>query len=227
MQPEIRTTEERQPNAPSTWRRKLRIGMALVCLALCFASIAIWLESYQTQGVVTAPLSNARDTRAVSQQGRVHLISVDVEGFGLDPSRGFIWPGGGFNFVMGEREVVFIPIGDILGGGQAPALLPTDLGFGVGTGPISRVSAPHWFFALVFGTLALLLKPKPRLRFGLSELLVVVTLAAAALGGVEALSRALSPERPRIDISGEMIAAIGPVGSMFHSMQPANTARLD
>jgi len=212
MQPDSPTNDVSQSDKPSTWHRKLRIGLALICLALCFASVAFWFESYQTRGSVWGSLNSSHKFRVNSQRGLVTLIAADTDikitmhNMNSISNLMQLRPPPCFR----KRTIVFKPINTNRSNGQISTRVPTFLGFGVGTGIITRVSAPHWFFALVFGTLALLLKPKPRLRIGLRELLVVVTLAAAALGGVEALARASLPERPRIDISGEMIAARGP-----------------
>jgi hypothetical protein len=51
---------------------------------------------------------------------------------------------------------------------------------------------PHWFIALVFALLAFALKPKPRLRFSLSDLLVLMTLSAVMVAGVAGLTRLAS-----------------------------------
>jgi hypothetical protein len=48
--------------------------------------------------------------------------------------------------------------------------------------------APHWFVAIVFAALAFVLKPKPRLRFSLSDLLILMTFAAVLVAGVASLS---------------------------------------
>jgi hypothetical protein len=57
---------------------------------------------------------------------------------------------------------------------------------------IWNVYAPHWFVALVFAALAFALKPKPRLKFSLADLMVLMTFAAVLLAGVAGLSRLAS-----------------------------------
>jgi hypothetical protein len=56
----------------------------------------------------------------------------------------------------------------------------------------SSVYLPHWFVALVFALLAFALKPKPRLKFSLADLLVLMTFSAALIAGVARLSRLAS-----------------------------------
>jgi hypothetical protein len=51
------------------------------------------------------------------------------------------------------------------------------------------VFIPLWFVALVFAALALALKPKPRLRFSLSDLLVLMTFSAVLIAGAAGLTR--------------------------------------
>jgi hypothetical protein len=60
---------------------------------------------------------------------------------------------------------------------------------GLGIGPCTEFGVPHWFLVVVTGALAVLLKPKPRLKFSLRELLTLTTVAAIVLGGVIALAR--------------------------------------
>jgi hypothetical protein len=54
------------------------------------------------------------------------------------------------------------------------------------------VYAPLWFVALVFALLAFALKPKPRLKFSLADLLVLMTYSAVLIAGVAGLSRLAS-----------------------------------
>ena len=49
---------------------------------------------------------------------------------------------------------------------------------------------PHWFLVLLTASQALLLKPKPRLKFSLRELVVLTTVAAIMCGGVAVLASA-------------------------------------
>jgi hypothetical protein len=56
----------------------------------------------------------------------------------------------------------------------------------------TTVYAPHWFFALAFALLSFALKPKPRLKFSLADLLVLMTFSAVLIAGVAGLSRLAS-----------------------------------
>jgi hypothetical protein len=51
---------------------------------------------------------------------------------------------------------------------------------------------PNWLLTLSTGTLAILLKPKPRLKFSLLDLLLFTTIAAIVLGTVTTLARLTS-----------------------------------
>jgi hypothetical protein len=70
---------------------------------------------------------------------------------------------------------------------------PNAYGFGSHrTTRYSELFAPHWFVALVFALLAFALKPKPRLKFSLADLLVVMTFSAVLIAGVAGLTRLAS-----------------------------------
>jgi hypothetical protein len=70
---------------------------------------------------------------------------------------------------------------------------PEAFGFGWGEtrSGNTRGIAPHWFFVLVAGALALAFKPKPRRRFSLGEVLGVMTVAAIAIAAITSLLRIL------------------------------------
>jgi hypothetical protein len=48
---------------------------------------------------------------------------------------------------------------------------------------------PHWLFLIIAGGLAVALKPAPRRKFSLRDLLVFVTVAAIAIGMITILVR--------------------------------------
>jgi hypothetical protein len=54
------------------------------------------------------------------------------------------------------------------------------------------LAAPNWFVALVLASLAFALKPKPRLKFSLADLLILMTFSAVMIAGVAGLSRLAS-----------------------------------
>lgn len=54
------------------------------------------------------------------------------------------------------------------------------------------IFAPHWFVALVFAAIAFALKSKPRLRFSLADLLVLMTFSTVLIAGVAGLTRLAS-----------------------------------
>jgi hypothetical protein len=72
--------------------------------------------------------------------------------------------------------------------------IPRFAGFGYrpgGTWTATVFVAPHWFFAVVAGALAVGFKQKPRWRFSLSYLFVLMTVAVLFVAGIAAAVRLL------------------------------------
>ena len=51
------------------------------------------------------------------------------------------------------------------------------------------VIIPHWFVVIVAGALGVALKPKPRLRFSIADLLVAMTLVAVVVATLAAIPK--------------------------------------
>jgi hypothetical protein len=63
---------------------------------------------------------------------------------------------------------------------------------GIGYHPLGNgeiIVAPHWPFVIVFGALAVVLKPNPRLQFTVRDLLVAMTMVAVVVAAFAAIPR--------------------------------------
>jgi hypothetical protein len=174
-----------QTDKPTTepgrvWPRRLRICMASVCLTLCFTTVAFWAQSYRQIFFMGGEYFNTLLIGVLSEQGR---IIIGVEG-GREPAEQWFQ----YKITPSDQHADWPAIS----GGQ----LPNVVGFNDNAnllGAQRAVKFPHWSLVLLFGSLAVLFRPPPRMRFGLRELFVVVTLAAVVLGAVEATIQAAGP----------------------------------
>ena len=155
--------------------RSVRKFSSLVCLTACMGIAALWVRSY----FWTDQLCRSH--------GGTYLGLISWEG----------------TITLGDRpnpppaieylQLVCTPADewqDAMAGrtNEHPELL----GFGyerfkLGGG--GAAFAPHWFFVAVAGGLAAALKPRPRRRFGMRDLLVVMTLVATLVCAVMLLPR--------------------------------------
>ena len=155
---------------PRVWLKRLRVGMSLLCLVLAVAFAGLWAHSYSSCGAIRKQ-SDEHSFILTSWRGGIQ--AVVNRGKSVPPSVG--WRTG------------FVPSMEL----DERFLRPIAFRFRFQVKADSfRAAAPHWLFVIVFGILAVILKPKPRLRFSLRELLVAVAVAAIALGSVEAVVRA-------------------------------------
>lgn len=53
------------------------------------------------------------------------------------------------------------------------------------------VTLPYWLLVTVTGTLAVLLKPKPRLSFAMADVLIFTTVLAVVVGGIAVVFRTI------------------------------------
>ncbi len=177
------TTETSQPEPGRLWPRQLRVGLAMACLTLCFAAAAFWGQSYRYVGSTAKVFFDTWLGRAVSWQGRIAIVVYSRESTAMRaPHISSLR----FKLTPSERDK------------ERDALRPRFLGFSYlnNPGSLLEICMPHWSLVLLFGSLAVLFRTPPRMRFGLRELLVVVTLAAVVLGAVEALMRAANELTP-------------------------------
>jgi hypothetical protein len=176
--------DDTPPTNPSrTWLRRLRVGMAMLCLVGCFLTVALWAYSYRYYCTAETALSGSWMFTADS----------DVDSLGLD----MFWGQDGEDTHRAWLQTTAFE--------ATRFRLPSRPDFdwqglfafdGLWAEEYCFVEIPYWSLALTFGLLALLLRPPPRLRFGLRELFVVVTLAAITLGLFEVGMRAVGVGRP-------------------------------
>jgi hypothetical protein len=146
-------------------------------LTLSFGVLALWVRSYVwLDQYVYYGYYGERETILDSRKGQLSLSSAAQES----------------NHVERFGSIHFIPMPT-----QIPARASSDppsvLAFSYRlVGDMRLVVAPHWFVALVLATLAFALKPKPRLKFSLADLLVLMTFSAALIAGVAGLTRLAS-----------------------------------
>lgn len=148
--------------------RNLRIGAAYLCFTLCVAVSTLWVHSYFSTAIVNGCFSTTTSFSALSIEGRIVLNC------------------------LGERDVPLTwkweNVFDFSWEAHMSMLgLPPDVwGFRL----IGRsITVPHWFQVLLFASLAVSLKPAPRLRISLRELLIIVTIVAVVLGVLGTLLR--------------------------------------
>jgi hypothetical protein len=172
------------PAPPSRLRRlirTLRNLTALGLLTLSFGVLALWVRSYAWDdqfnhfGMRTSVFSSAGGQLTLASMPQLALVGTEPGEllYGAAPMQ----PASGDRYADGVR--IPFSVGK-----------PSALNFGFDrAGPYPVVYAPHWFVALVFALLAFALKPKPRLKFSLADLLVLMTFSAVLIAGVAGLSR--------------------------------------
>jgi hypothetical protein len=145
----------------------LRNVTALALLTLCLGVLALWARSYGRSDVL-----DNRNKRLVSALG---IISIAYDRPFNPRSGGKLWVQSTPTDNTVDRSQDFISRLYFFRLSRFPR--------------VTKVAPPHWFIALVVVALAFALKPKPRLRFSLSDLLVLMTFAAVLVAGVAALTR--------------------------------------
>jgi len=151
---------------------------------MCIVFVALWVESYDTRCVMQGRLTATKALTMKSFQGGIAFYGKNDSGRGYRDT-GLKW------------ICLITPAEPYLEQFRSVNLTPSYHRFRVRSSPgLFGVTAPHWFLVVVTGMLAVLSKPKPRLKFSLRELLTVLTLVAVVLGAVEAASKLLVEETP-------------------------------
>jgi hypothetical protein len=159
-------------------RRNLRNLGSSICLLACFAFVALWVRSYFRYDAISGPLPGDCSAFANSWHGRFLYRQRNTPEF---PS--FHWysaPAAEY----GERRRQEDADG-------RHTRTKTFLGFSaiaMSSGGW-QASFPYWFTIILAGMLAAVLKPKPRWRFSLRGLFVILTLAAAGAAAIAAFAR--------------------------------------
>jgi hypothetical protein len=167
-----------------TW---LRIIVSCFCLVLCVLFAALWVRSYSSGDTIRyaqrSEIDFDNDTKvmpgdlwsATSGDGIVLLKHQSGSSDSADWTVNYFpevtpWFGGtnffGFAFLQYNSP-----------NADASA---------------TAVGMPHWFLVLLIATISLVVKPKPRFRFGLRELFVLSTVGAITVGTLVIVLRALS-----------------------------------
>jgi hypothetical protein len=151
------------------WRlvRTLRNATALALLAISIGILALWGRSM------------TQSDRIRLNGGEVHVYSaLGVLNFWYSP--------------QGKSDNVKVSFSSLSIEEALPQIILVPERLKIGNrimGSLVGVFAPHWFVALVVAALALSFKPKPRLRFRISDILLLMTFAAVLIAGVAALGR--------------------------------------
>jgi len=163
--------------------RRLRILASVLCLIICVVLLAFWLRSYHAVAALQGRLSTGSCLRIAFLQGNVefHLQGLFV------PETHFQYTGVVDTGIDWKCHTLTVSRQlELLNGA---GLSPTTFGFRARILPGSwGVAAPYWFRMLSICPLAVLLKPEPRLRVGLRDLFIIVTLVALIRGAFEALA---------------------------------------
>jgi hypothetical protein len=167
------------PRAPTSrlrqWVRTLRNLTALGLLTLSLGVLALWVRSFGRTDYLTRHDPDYHWTVS-SWAGRLSYLG----GPGMVTNRG--------NITVYEHSCVTqddIPPNQRVGSTHGTFVFA----FHVYPSGGMYLAAPNWVFALTIGALAFALKPKPRLKFSLADLLVLMTFSAVLLAGVAGLSR--------------------------------------
>jgi hypothetical protein len=137
-------------------------------LTLSVGVLALWVRSYVRADVLVI-------NRKIPIQSTVGSIVVSSNPIPIEQERGNFW-------FRSTRAAAFFDSDTF-----RVALI-----FRFRLGKQLFVAVPHWFIALAFAALAFALKPKPRLRFSLADILVLMTLSAMLIAGVAELTRLAS-----------------------------------
>lgn len=162
--------------------RILRSAVWISCLIACVGFVAIWVRSYSWHDSLTR-LDAGQYRDLVSWNGRIIVRSLryprEIPGEQFRPLTMFSSPA--HEWEDGHRHLQRI--------GSSK---PSNTRFWEFRWSSSRASAPIWFFVLVAAGLAFLLKPTPRLKFTMLDLVVGLTLGAVALAGLAAFMRSIA-----------------------------------
>ena len=177
--------------------RRLRMAMAVLCIAAAGVLLIMWVRSYQYADRVHVPLSVKRSFAIASKQGRVALVAYEQgtqpnqwqTGFDSHPmAHGLTFPTGdvrqyeswlGFGFVPEpwyEIPEMTFP----MPGKPAGWTKTYNGGFMKLRG--SALVLPYWCGVLVLPVVAVALTAKRPWRFGLRSLLAALSFVAGVLG---------------------------------------------
>lgn len=157
-------------------RHHLRIATASLCLVLCLGFLALWVVSHQLECFLTGRFPGIQGFSVTSYECRLSICVMADNGMSARAK----W---GLRIDRPNDLSVFMQ--------GAPRAKRRAFGYSdTALAGLWTVWLPHWLRGLITGGLALLIKPKPRFKFSLCELIILTTVAAIVLGAVAALATA-------------------------------------
>jgi hypothetical protein len=147
--------------------RKLRIAFTAMCGIVCLLFVVLWVRSYKSEDRVSGHLGSV-GVRFYSSRGWIICFKNNAIGPGQYP-----WSidlGADYWLAPNDSRLRFSSPADFLSGAAT-----------------SNISMPHWFVIVIATSLAMV--PWLRWRFSLRTLLIAMTVIAALLGTIIALSR--------------------------------------
>jgi hypothetical protein len=146
----------------------LRNLAALALLTPSFGVLALWVRSYSCLEILETRI-NLHAVQISSVKGCIAFALID------------------------QRVAIGMSYLNVVAGNAADWRLGGVLGFAYyEDGLVTALIPPHWFVALFLAALAFALKPKPRLKFSLADLLILMTFSAVLIAGVAGLTRLAS-----------------------------------
>lgn len=159
--------------AKRSWRL-FRTLAAWVFVALSLLFVALWVDSYRMRSELSGSLSPGTFVNVGYVKGVARIVVADLTHFS--------WPDNYQKWAFKRFPT------------DASSIWFLDKTFDSfhwkRTETSQYIVIPFWSLVLVSAAIAVALRPKPRLRFGLRDLLILTVLVAVTFGGVEALSRA-------------------------------------
>jgi hypothetical protein len=163
--------------------RTIRGVVSIACLLACVGFAALWVRSYLWRDLMTRQRAG-QYVGLMSWAGRVsYMVSNETrETWMTDhPFRLTYRPRADLLKALRKIEARI---------GKFDGLTP---GFGLWRSKYDpdsyRLTVPHWFLVIVSASLAVVVKPKPRLQFSVRDLLVAMTIVAVIVAALAALPR--------------------------------------
>ena len=142
--------------------RTIQNVIAMIFLVLSVSILALWIQSHIAYGVMQGPVLRSLGFYSSSWKGQLRFGWLP-----LTPNKPeIIWD----RRFLSKKEV------------EQVQPVPADagiLGFHADSRPpVRSIAAPHWFLVAVTGAIAILLKPKPRMKFTVKDLLQLTVVVA-------------------------------------------------
>jgi hypothetical protein len=161
------------------FRRLLNIA-SICCLALCLATLAMWVWSYYRSDLAIGHFAGQRGFQIVSKTGRivVYLESYGMSSFSIE----VVYPWAIETYPVNKPN--FLDIKDI------PDQWLTRVGVSAFANHIGQfLIFPYWIVAFATGSLMMLFRTGWRWQFKLDSLLLATTFFAILLGMISWLDK--------------------------------------